>query len=180
MQKDFKIGMTLGLVLVAAFALWLSTRPSLSIKARMLEPYSAVHRDPALREPHKMGIPPQSHSSARPVKETLIDGNLTEQTEPLIAIGKPAQGDELKLPEFSANEQPEEGSRFDFGEPSRVAGTQIKTERFHIVCLGETLSGISYKYYGSTNKWQKIYNANRETIENPNRIKPGMRLNIPD
>ena len=36
MQKDLKIGMALGLVLVVVAALWLSTRPSLSTKARML------------------------------------------------------------------------------------------------------------------------------------------------
>ncbi len=170
MQKDFKIGMILGLVLVTAFALWLSTRPSLSTKARMLGPHSAVRRDPALQEPRKMGIPGHSHSAGL-LEETPIDGNSTKQTESLIAIDRPAQGDELKLPEFSANEQPEESPPF--------AGTQIKTERFHIVRSGETLSAISYKYYGSANKWKKIFNANRETINNPNIIKPGMRLNIP-
>jgi len=36
MQKDLKIGMVLGFVLAAAAAVWLSTHPSLSTKARML------------------------------------------------------------------------------------------------------------------------------------------------
>ena len=36
MQKDLKIGMALGLEVVAAAVVWLCTRPSLSTRARML------------------------------------------------------------------------------------------------------------------------------------------------
>jgi len=36
MQKDLKIGMVIGLGLAAVVAVWLSTQPSLSTKARML------------------------------------------------------------------------------------------------------------------------------------------------
>jgi hypothetical protein len=142
MQKDFKIGMTLGLVLVIVVVAGLSTRPSLSIKARVLSPHSAVHR--------KMGIPLLHTHGAGPREETTIGGN--------------PKADELKLPEFSANEQPKE----------------IKTERFHIVRSGETLSDISYKYYGSADKWQKILGADRLPIENPSKLRPGTRLIIPE
>lgn len=153
MQKDFKIGMALGLVLITAVSVRLSTRPSLSIKARMLSPHSAVHR--------KRGIPLHSHR-AGPRKETAIGGNPTEQAKSLIVVDKPPPADELKLPEFSANEQPKE----------------IKTERFHIVRSGETLSDISYKYYGSADKWQKILDANRSRLKDANTLIPGMRLTI--
>ena len=40
MQKDLKIGLALGLAIAAAAILWLSTRPSLTTKARMLERHS--------------------------------------------------------------------------------------------------------------------------------------------
>ncbi len=55
-----------------------------------------------------------------------------------------------------------------------------KTERFHIVGKNETLSEIARRYYGSAGKWQKIYNANRSTIKNPNTLRPGTKLIIPD
>jgi LysM repeat protein len=155
MQKDFKIGMALGLVLITVVIVRLSTRPSLSIKARVLSPHSAVHR--------KRGIPLHSHS-AGPRKETAIDGNPTKQAKSLIVVDKPPPADELKLPEFSANEQPKE----------------IKTERFHIVRSGETLSDISRQYYGSADKWQKILGADRLPIENPSKLKPGTKLIIPE
>lgn len=57
---------------------------------------------------------------------------------------------------------------------------KIKTQRFHIVRDGETLSGISYKYYGSASKWQKIFEANRPRIKNAHKIAPGTKLIIPN
>jgi nucleoid-associated protein YgaU len=126
MQKDFKTGMMLGLILIIAAVAGLSTQPGLSIKARAMRQNSAVHR--------KIGISKQ---------ETAVGGNQTEQ---------------------ASNEQHKE----------------IKTERYHIVSSGETLSDISNKYYGSAGKWQKILDANRLLIENPNKLKPGTKLIIPE
>jgi len=42
MQKDLKTGIVAGMVLAAAAGLWLSTRPALSTKARMLSTPDAV------------------------------------------------------------------------------------------------------------------------------------------
>jgi len=70
MQKDFKIGMALGLALVIVVVIGLSTRPSLSIKARAMSPHSTVHS--------KIGVPPLSHS-IEPRKETTISGNPAKQ-----------------------------------------------------------------------------------------------------
>ena len=71
--------------------------------------------------------------------------------------------------------------------PEGVPGTaqyeqteKIKTQKFHIVLEGETLSKISIIYYGSAEKWQKILNSNRKTIADANKIKPGTKLIIPD
>ncbi len=57
---------------------------------------------------------------------------------------------------------------------------KIKTQKFHIVRKGETLSEISRKYYDSANKWQKIFDANRDAIEDVSKLKPGTKLIIPD
>lgn len=69
MQRDFKTGMALGLVLVVIVAVLLSTRPNLSIKARMQSPQSAVHR--------KIGRPAFS-PSVEHQKETAINEQLKE------------------------------------------------------------------------------------------------------
>ena len=56
---------------------------------------------------------------------------------------------------------------------------KIKTQRFHIVRKGQSLSIISKMYYGNEKKWSKILKANQKTIKNPNRLIPGAKLIIP-
>ena len=53
-------------------------------------------------------------------------------------------------------------------------------ERIHEVVAGESLSKIAQKYYGNGNKYMKIFEANRDILSNPDLIKPGQKLRIPD
>ena len=57
---------------------------------------------------------------------------------------------------------------------------KIKPEKFHIVRKDETLSRISYRYYGTAGKWRKIFDANRQTIKDPDKLIPGTKLIIPN
>lgn len=50
----------------------------------------------------------------------------------------------------------------------------------HTVQEDETLSSIAKQYYGSAGYYKMIYEANRERIPNPNFVRPGVRLVIPD
>jgi nucleoid-associated protein YgaU len=53
--------------------------------------------------------------------------------------------------------------------------------RTHNVAAGDWLSKLAQKYYGDMYKWPVIYEANRALIGgNPDLIKPGQRLLIPD
>ena len=49
----------------------------------------------------------------------------------------------------------------------------------HIVADGENLNNISMKYYGTSNRWKDIYEANTDVIKDVNRIKVGTALVIP-
>jgi len=53
-------------------------------------------------------------------------------------------------------------------------------ERIHEVVAGESLSKIAQKYYGNGNKYMKIFEANRDILSNPDLIKPGQKLRIPE
>lgn len=53
-------------------------------------------------------------------------------------------------------------------------------ERIHEVVAGESLSKIAQKYYGNGNKYMKIFEANKDILSNPDLIKPGQKLRIPD
>ena len=50
----------------------------------------------------------------------------------------------------------------------------------HVVNKGDTLWGLSGKYYGDPESWPRIYKANKEKIKDPKWIYPAMELSIPD
>ena len=51
----------------------------------------------------------------------------------------------------------------------------------YTVAPGDTLWAIAKKQLGAGNRWPEIYEKNRATIgDNPDRIKPGQVLTIPD
>jgi len=63
---------------------------------------------------------------------------------------------------------------------AHVQPEKIRPERFHIVRQGETLSEISYEYYGSASRWRKIFEANRRTVKDANVVRAGTKLIIPN
>jgi nucleoid-associated protein YgaU len=53
-------------------------------------------------------------------------------------------------------------------------------QRLYTVQAGDTLSKISLEYYGDANQYTKIFNANRSVLKDPNTIRPGQELVIPE
>ncbi len=71
-------------------------------------------------------------------------------------------------------------------EPARANTTPalpdtapVSKLRTHTVGEGESLSLISFKYYKSPNKWDRIVAANPTKLRNPDQLRPGMVLIIP-
>lgn len=60
-------------------------------------------------------------------------------------------------------------------------GNRVRADkaRTHTVVKGDTLSGISLKYYGDANKYDRIYAANSNIIKDADKIFPGQVLYIP-
>jgi len=52
--------------------------------------------------------------------------------------------------------------------------------KIHTVVAGDTLSAIAKKYYGKAGEYMKIFEANKDKLKNPDQIKPGQELVIPD
>lgn len=51
--------------------------------------------------------------------------------------------------------------------------------RTYTVKSGDTLSAIAKAHLGDANAYMKIYEANRDQLSDPDKIKPGQVLNIP-
>jgi nucleoid-associated protein YgaU len=45
---------------------------------------------------------------------------------------------------------------------------------------GDNLSKIAKHVYGDAGKWKKIFEANSDTLKDPDKIYPGQVLIIPD
>lgn len=56
---------------------------------------------------------------------------------------------------------------------------QGQQTRYHDVQKGETLSQIAKEYFGDPNQYNKIFEANRPMLEDPDKIYPGQKLRIP-
>ncbi len=66
-------------------------------------------------------------------------------------------------------------------EPEPVAEEMPETgERMYEVVSGDTLGAIAKKYYGNAGAYMKIFEANRDILDNPNLIKVGQKLQIPE
>ena len=50
---------------------------------------------------------------------------------------------------------------------------------YYTVVRGDTLSGISKSQYGNANLYNKIFEANKPMLSNPDKIYPGQLLRIP-
>jgi 5'-nucleotidase / UDP-sugar diphosphatase len=156
MQKDFKIGLAIGVILTAGAVLWLATLPNLSAQARALQAASNINPSPKTPPIASSPVPPDTEipntnddtqRSAEPASDTKQSG------EPASAI-RTTNNEQLT----TNTEQP---------------------QRIHIVQKGDTLSSISAKYYGSARQWRKIVAANRDNLPDPNRLTPGSKLIIP-
>ena len=52
--------------------------------------------------------------------------------------------------------------------------------RFYTVEKGDSLSKIAKEVYGDYMKWEALFAANKEVIENPDLIYPGQQIRIPE
>ncbi len=64
------------------------------------------------------------------------------------------------------------------GKPSTPAQTTVK-ETTYTVKAGDTLSKIAKEHLGNANAYMDIFNANRDQLSDPDKIKPGQVLKIP-
>jgi nucleoid-associated protein YgaU len=66
-------------------------------------------------------------------------------------------------------------------QPSQKAQQEqpASNVRMYTVKAGDTLSKISKQFYGSTGDYMKIFDANRDQLADPDKIKVGQELKIP-
>ena len=136
---------------------------------------------------------PEDRSGIRKTRKTYVvevsKGDLEEREEVVVIEGDDAFMDEsdyeeedMGYPSDGSVEDYDEGLSFDTdagddaGSGSAGASGSIVE---YTVQKDDTMQKISKKFYDSFSKWPKIYEANKDVITNPDRIKPGIVIQIP-
>jgi nucleoid-associated protein YgaU len=65
-------------------------------------------------------------------------------------------------------------------DPLRSSAPAAPAARTYTVVKGDSLSRIAKHLYGKASDWHKIYEANKDTIKDPDLIYPGQTLTIPE
>lgn len=81
----------------------------------------------------------------------------------------------------AARFEPDPEPAADTSRPNEAAASDAAPDEgvIHYLKEGETLSDVARRYLGDADAWPAIVDANRRTIENPDRVSPGVRLIIP-
>lgn len=119
------------------------------------------------------------------VTEHTIDPNTTTMTEaPPPTVTDPYATDPMVRQDTAMTPAPAPAPRpqptyTDTGTYEPPAPPKERIGRTYVVQKGDTLSGISKKFYGTTTRWKEIWEANRRAVPDPKRMKVGTRLVIP-
>lgn len=60
-----------------------------------------------------------------------------------------------------------------------AVGAKAGTSKFYTIQSGDSLSKIAQRELGDANRWNELFEANREVIEDPDKIYPGQQIRVP-
>ncbi|WP_413580976.1 LysM peptidoglycan-binding domain-containing protein [Bdellovibrio sp. HCB288] len=78
-----------------------------------------------------------------------------------------------------APEQPSRPVAQNAAPASSATASSQAAAQTYTVKAGDTLSKIAKQFYGDSSKYEAIFEANRDILSDPNKIKPGQSLKIP-
>ncbi|KIP80455.1 MULTISPECIES: LysM peptidoglycan-binding domain-containing protein [unclassified Stenotrophomonas] len=80
----------------------------------------------------------------------------------------------------SVDSTAEQVPKADFsGVSASVDSTAEVVDATYTVEKGDTLSKIAKQHLGDANAWNRIFEANRDQLDDPDRIQPGQVLKLP-
>ncbi|MCX6354752.1 MAG: tetratricopeptide repeat protein [Candidatus Aureabacteria bacterium] len=82
-----------------------------------------------------------------------------------------------KAPAPQAQSAPPEVRR-TAAAPPKIAAPTPRVRRYQVM-KGDSLRSIALRFYGNTDRWRAIYDANRATLSSVNDVRPGKILIIP-
>ncbi|MEY3284086.1 MAG: LysM peptidoglycan-binding domain-containing protein [Acidobacteriota bacterium] len=93
------------------------------------------------------------------------------------------EGDKLLLrgvvpTDYAKNEIWDEIKRIDANLSDIIADVNVQSGLIYKVIAGDTLSKIAKRYYGDANQYPRIFEANRDQLSDPDKIRVGQELKL--
>ena len=156
-----------------------------SVKARTyVETKERVDQEPAGNAGYLFGTP--AYQPVNPPKKTRqvyvleLSQKTPEEGEPVRKNAPSLDNHAPALPEASSApsvSSPVTEVLQEIAPPTPFVAPTLPAQ--YTIGKDDTLQTIAKKFYNSYGKWPKIYEANKDKIPDPNRIKPGLVLTIP-
>ncbi|MBL8875227.1 MAG: LysM peptidoglycan-binding domain-containing protein [Phycisphaerae bacterium] len=102
--------------------------------------------------------------------------DIIAKANPLMDPKRIKPGRVIRIPRDPANIQ---GKPTTVAPSERVEAASAERGRAHTVVAGDTLTGISRKYYGTIRRVDLILSANRNVLNKAEDLRPGQVLQIP-
>jgi NitT/TauT family transport system substrate-binding protein len=139
-------------------------------------------RELATRDPKIKVARPEEFVDLTFIKELDSSGFIDRlyKTQPAVASGEKPRATSALITVKEKSAPATEKARPGGGAAESTAKfTSPDGLRQYTVERGDTLSYLALRHYGDPFKWEKIYEANKETMKNPHYIYVGQRIIIP-
>lgn len=202
MQRDLKIGLSLGVLLIGIVgAFFFRLEPHRETPVAQLQSIQELDeriaekpRKPYLTDPSTDEFPGNSEDGKRPALRLAPPQAGSEELLAEDAASNPkANQPRQRSPEASRTKRAAEPATAEkpvppaadvqnMGAPAVAPPPRKKrvAERVHVVKPGDTLGGLAIQYLGDKSRVDEIVQANRQVIADPNRLPVGATLQIPD
>ena len=136
-------------------------------------------RELAARDPKARGAKPDEFVNLAFIKELDNSGFIDRlyKTQPMVANReeRPAPAAQIAQETAVQNNLKARPAR----EEAKSVSVPAAKSGQYTVETGDTLSYLALKYYGDQYKWEKIYEANKQTMGNPHSLYVGQKIMIP-
>lgn len=205
MRRDTQIGVILGMVILVIIGVFLSTRTSDNgsvLPDLVLE--EEYKQNPVIEEIEISAIIEKSEIAEQeevptvefPSFEVRVSDKIVKPIQPEEQLAKTfveIPDDDTSLEgkwegiaeEISENSEiaqriPSEEKTFIPEKEQQISSYSISNNTVYKVRPNDSLIKISRKYYGNEKKWTRIFDANRDSMSDPNALYVGQKLLIPD
>jgi NitT/TauT family transport system substrate-binding protein len=138
-------------------------------------------RELAARDPRVRSARPEEFVDLTFIKELDSSGFIDRlyKTAPVVASREPARPVPTPVTVTKPALVTEKPRPAAPAAKAVVSPAVLGESREYSVERGDTLSHLAARYYGDSHKWPKIFEANKQTMNNPNFIFIGQKLMIP-